>query len=120
MKDTALRLYSEGYSCSLCIFKAAEIKYNVKVSDDFEKGINLINNGFGFCGMCGVVISAVIVLGMILDEYECRECRAKFFDMFFEKYKYTDCGRLSEGRNDCCHIIEFVCDILENIISEYK
>ena len=118
MKNNAIKYYNMGYNCSACMFKAIEEKYNIHLPKEFENGINLINNGFGFCGMCGVLISGVIILGMILGEEKGRMARMKLFDYFFEKYKYTDCGRISMNSSECSDVISFVCDIIDKIALE--
>lgn len=118
MKDLALKLYNNGYSCTSSIIISAEQKYNIDVSKQFEDGINIINNGFGIQGMCGVLISALIVIGAVLGSEKGRIGRVIFFDKFFKKYKYIDCPRLSSETDECCEIIEYVCDISDEVISE--
>lgn len=118
MKNLALKLYNNGYSCTSSIIMSAEKKYNIDISKQFEDGIGIINNGFGIQGMCGVLISAIIVIGAVLGTEKGRIGRIIFFDKFFNRYKYIDCQRLSSETNDCNEIIKYVCNITDEVINE--
>ncbi len=120
MKKLALELYNNGYSCTSSIIMSAKEKYNINVTNEFENGINIINNGFGIQGMCGVLIAAVIVIGAVLGSDKGRVGRIIFFDKFFKKYNNIDCTRLSSESNDCCEIIEYVCNIADEVINDMK
>ena len=117
LKKYAIDYYNKGYNCSLCILKAGEKKYNIDITNDIEKGIEAINGGFGFGGMCGVLVSAIILIGIIVKEEDLKMIRLKFIDEIFNKYNSFNCNKISNiSKNNCVDLIEYVCDLIEYFI----
>ena len=121
MKEKALYYYDQGiYNCSQSIILAAKDKYNIRLDDELLNGLGNINNGFGIGCMCGVVICAVIIFGMIFEETKARAMRLTFLNLFKSKYKSFNCCQISLQVVGCSKIISDVCDIIDNIIDKER
>ncbi len=119
MKKRALYYYNqENYNCSQSIILAARDKYSIKVDDELLRGLGNINNGFGVGCMCGVVVCAVIILGMIFDKDRAKCLRLTFLSIFKSKYQSFNCCQISSQVINCNKVISDVCDILDSIVEE--
>jgi C_GCAxxG_C_C family probable redox protein len=123
MKQLALKYYRNGYGCSQCIIKAADVKYNLSLSKSAYNMTGAMNTGFGIGGMCTVIIASVMVLGLLFDEKTVKSLRLVFLDEFYQKYKTIDCHKLRQGRTGmkkCEEIISDAMEILEKLIDKVK
>ncbi len=116
LKIRALKYYSKGYNCSQCILKAASETYGLNLPDECINMCRGISNGLGIGGICSVLIACVMIISILCPEKNIKAYRIKMTDMFAAENGNLNCGKIR--KNDCRHIIETSCDILEKIIIE--
>lgn len=118
MEELALMYYRQGYNCAQCILKAAEERYNINTSNQCVNSCNAIGGGFGIGGMCGVLIAAIMVFGIMFDMEKAMQLRLRLLTEFNQKYKSINCSAISPKVPCCENVIKDVCIIMEKLISE--
>lgn len=131
MKDSAVKYFLSGYSCSEAVVQAAVDKGFVK--DDILSVATSFSAGMGIRCLCGAVAGAQIVIGSIFgknqkrDGLTARKLAKEFNEKFAEKYKVNCCKVLSSGFNDfhsperkqyCTSMVKDSCEILQTILNE--
>jgi len=131
MKDTAVKYFLEGYSCSESVVQAAIDKgYAPK---ELLSAATPFSGGMGVRCLCGAVAGSMLVIGSIYgkntdrDGMKARALAKQFNEKFSEKYKVNCCKVLSAGFKDfhsterkhhCCSMVNDSCEILENLLKE--
>lgn len=131
MKEKAVKIFLEGYSCSESVVQAAiEMGYVPKETLSIATSFS---GGMGVRCLCGAVAGAQIVIGALYgknDERDGMRARAlakEFNERFSKKYKVNCCKVLSAGFSDfhskerklhCCSMVSDSCEILENLLKE--
>lgn len=131
MKETAIKYFLSGYSCSEAVVQAAVEKgYAQK---ELLTCASPFSGGMGVRCLCGAVAGAMLVIGSIYgknehnDGFKARELAKIFNDKFHEKYKVNCCKVLSAGFKDfhsperkqhCTSMVADSCEILENLLKE--
>ena len=72
MKNETLEYYQNGYNCSQCLLKAADEKYNLKLSPQVYKSCSAINTGFGVGSICSVLIAGIMLFDIIFDKADAK------------------------------------------------
>lgn len=129
MENLAKEFYTQGYSCSEAVIKAAVLKGLVK--DDLMKVATAFSGGMSSGCLCGAVAASQMVLGAMYGRddlnqtsSECRDMAKKFVDEFKAKNQLTCCRALSgkyafaspERKANCTRIIGDAVGILEELI----
>lgn len=138
IKKLTVKLYTEGYSCSEAMVKAAsELKLiNKTVDPEFLIQIaSSFSGGMSSGCLCGAAAGAQIVIGSMfgrkdknVSPKEIKEISKDFVDRFKEKRKVTCCKALTAGfdfssperRQNCIGIVEDASEILEELINEHS
>jgi C_GCAxxG_C_C family probable redox protein len=133
VKEKAVDLFNQGYSCSESIVRAAYEANIIDRSTDIElitKMATPFSGGMSSGCLCGAVAGAQMVLGLIhgrvsLDSSpaEAKAIAKKFIDTFKEQRKATCCKALTakydfhspERRQHCVGIVQEVAEILEEM-----
>lgn len=131
MKKLAKDFYSQGYSCSESVLKAAAEKG--LIPEEYIKLSTAFSGGMSSGCLCGALAGSQLVIsynhGRTNSNEDSSECRAKakeFIENFKEKHKFTCCKALSgkydfgspERKQNCMIIVEDAAEILENIASK--
>lgn len=111
--DIAVGYYRAGYNCSQCILMASKDHYNIEFCDNCVKMCCGINNGFGFGGMCSVLIACIMVLSSLIPEDIGRN-RILFAEDFNRLNGSMYCGKIKA--DDCETVIKNACNLLEKYI----
>ncbi len=115
LSEWALKYYDEGCSCSQCILRACETEYNIKISDDCYAACEGLYNGLGIGSCCGVLLSAIMAIGIICDN--AAYYRIEMAERFNLKFGSLNCCKL-KNNNGCDFLIKNSCDILSDIIDK--
>ena len=132
MKNTAVKYFLEGYSCSEAVVQSAIDKgYAEK---DLLSAATPFSGGMGVRCLCGAVAGSMLVIGskygknnIDRDGMTARKLAKEFNEKFSQKYKVNCCKVLSAGFQDfhsyerkhhCCSMVNDSCEILENILQE--
>jgi C_GCAxxG_C_C family probable redox protein len=122
--------FQQNYNCAEAIIHAANDYYQLGLH---EKDMIMVA-GFG-AGMqvgntCGAIISSISVLSLLFVEKRAHESKditvtsAKLMRRFKEKYNSTLCKDIKpqsfQKEIRCLNTIDTACDILEEVIDEYK
>ena len=129
MKETAVKNYLSGYSCSeSVVYAAVEKGYVPKEVLSVAKSFS---GGMGVKCLCGAVAGAQIVIGSIFgrnnsdrDGMKARALAKEFSEKFAQKYKVNCCKVLSSGydfhsperKQHCTNMVADSCEILEEIL----
>lgn len=132
MKDTAVKHFVNGYSCSEAVVQAAIEKGYVK--EDLLSVATSFSGGMGVRCVCGAVAGAQMVIGALYgrnnkdrDGKQARALAKEFSEKFAEKYKVNCCKVLSKGfdghtperKQHCSSMVGDSCVILESILKEH-
>lgn len=129
MKKAAQEYYSEGYNCCESIIMSANKKYNLNISNKELKLASCINNGFGVGSLCGSIIGAIMVLGLVFEKKEPPEhssishIRMDFIDEINSRFKTLNCSQICKlpiAKDNCNDIVCIVSEVLDEIIIKYK
>lgn len=130
MKDTAIKYFKSGYSCSESVVQAAIDKgYAPK---ELLTVATPFSGGMGVRCLCGAVAGSQLVIGSLYgkneerDGMKARALAKQFNEKFAEKYKVNCCKVLSAGydfhsperKERCCKTVADSCIILEEILKE--
>ncbi len=129
MKESAVRNFLSGYSCSESIVQAAVDKgYIPKETLSIATSFS---GGMGIRCLCGAVAGAQIVIGSIFgrnnenrDGMKARALAKELSEKFAQKYKVNCCKVLSAGfefhsperKQYCKNMVKDSCEILEEIL----
>lgn len=132
MKETALKYFKEGYSCSESIVQAAIDKGYAP--ENLLSSATVFSGGMGVKCLCGALAGAQLVIGSIYgkvkdknDGKQARVLAKKMSEAFSEKFKVNCCKVLSSGFNDfhsaerrahCENMVGNSALMLENILKE--
>ncbi len=127
IKDKALELFKNGYSCSESIIQAC-IEEGLCPSDMLPCATTFSAGMSSGC-VCGTVAASQMVLGYLFgrnnkfgNQVFAREKAANFVEEFKNKNKVTCCRVLSAGyegsakKQHCQKFVADACDILEDLI----
>lgn len=111
----ARQYHNSGYNCSQCILMAFGDIYKVSISEQSLKMCSTVNNGFGVCGMCSVLVASIMAIGIMFEEDMAKRMRIKFLAEFSKKHKSMNCNVLKT--QDCGELIVEVGELLESVIN---
>ncbi|MCM1338641.1 MAG: C-GCAxxG-C-C family protein [Muribaculaceae bacterium] len=127
LKDRALELFKNGYSCSESIVQACI--ENGLCPADMLPCATTFSAGMSSGCVCGTIAASQMVLGYIFgrnnkfgNQTSAREKAAEFVEEFKNKHKVTCCRVLSAGfegsakKEHCKKFVAEACDILEELI----
>lgn len=117
MKEKALFYYHNGYNCTQCILKAASDRYCFPLPRELLNGCDATNAGFGVGSLCGVLVGAVMIFGILFPEERAAMLRLQLLSQFQEKWKSLNCCNLAQCCKDCDDIIADIAVITENLIA---
>ena len=129
MKETAVKYFLEGYSCSEAIVKSAADKGYI--SQDALAIATSFSGGMGVRCLCGAVAGSQMIIGAMFGKTnensgkKAREFAKHFNEEFSKKYKVNCCKVLSSGydfasperKNHCAKIVANCAEIVENIVN---
>ncbi|MBR4016030.1 MAG: C-GCAxxG-C-C family protein [Anaerotignum sp.] len=117
MLKARIRAHCEAEeSCACIILRAAAEEYGFSLPEELLEACGGINGGFGINGMCGALVAAVMVLGLLFDEEELKLKRLLFLLGAQERLGATDCCRLSAKGTDCSGLLEEIAVLLQEVI----
>jgi len=127
LKEKALELFKNGYSCSESIIQAA-IEEGL-CPGDMLPCATTFSAGMSSGCVCGTIAASQMILGYLFgrnnkfgNQASAREKAAIFVEEFKAKNKVTCCRVLSAGflgsakKEHCKKFVADACDILENLI----
>lgn len=129
MNNKAKRYYSQGYSCSESVIKAA-IDEGL-VPKELLPVATAFSGGMSSGCLCGAVAASQMVLGSIngkndedRDGLKARELAKKFIDEFKIKHKFTCCKALTAGlefgsperKENCGRLVDESATIVKTIL----
>ena len=131
MRETAVKYFLSGYSCSEAVVQAAVDKgYAPK---ELLMCATPFSGGMGIRCLCGAVAGAQLVIGSIYgknkdqDGMQARALAKAFNEKFAQKYKVNCCKVLSAGFKDfhsperkqhCTQKVNDSSEILESLLKE--
>lgn len=128
IKDRALELFKNGYSCSESIIQAC-IEANI-CSQELLPCATTFSAGMSSGCLCGAVAAAQMILGYHFgrnNKFEnqvfAREKAATLVEEFKNRNKVTCCKVLSAGlvgserKEHCAKLVADACEILESLIN---
>jgi len=118
MKERAMVFCKQGYNCSQCIVEAGIEKYGVKAGKEVFDGCSGICNGFGIGNMCSALIGGIILLGIMFPDHWAKVLRLQLLSRFYQKFGSFQCCELACERTECTDILEFVAEVLDELIVE--
>lgn len=136
MKEKAVELFNQGYSCSESVIRAAHELGFVDKQLDIEtltQVSSTFSGGMGSGCLCGAVAGSQITLGCIfgrkdlnISPQNTKAIAKTFIQKFKDKRKATCCRVLTAGvgfnsperRNNCVSIVADAAEILESHIKE--
>ena len=121
MEERAALYYRQGYNCSQCILKAVEHEYYKPIPKQCYALCRGVNTGFGFGGMCSVLIAGVMAFGLFFDEASVKRLRLSLFSAFQDLYPSLNCAELVKERQNsakCERIVRQVAGIVKRLIDE--
>lgn len=117
LKDR-VRVHSDaGEDCSRIILQSAAEEYGLDLPETLFSACTGLNGGFGINGLCGGLIAAVMVLGLLFDADAVKAKRIQFLSTAQERFGALDCGKLSalgDGA-DCCELLEEIAELLQSV-----
>lgn len=117
LKDR-VRVHSDaGEDCSRIILQSAAEEYGLDLPETLFSACMGLNGGFGINGLCGGLIAAVMVLGLLFDADAVKAKRIQFLSAAQERFGALDCGKLSalgDGA-DCCELLEEIAELLQSV-----
>ena len=131
MNKSAKEFYTQGYSCSEAILKAAAQKGYLP--EELVKLSTAFSGGMSSGCLCGALAGAQLVISSNFgrkelneDSSECRTKAKLFIENFKEKNKFTCCNALSrkyefgslERKQNCANLVEDAAEILEQIVCD--
>jgi C_GCAxxG_C_C family probable redox protein len=111
MRKLAAEFFREGFNCSQCILKAAEITYDIKIPKQSLNMCKGVGSGFGTGNFCCALVGGIMVFGIMFDEIITKRLRICLIDLFLQKYGSTQCSILIKRMNDDCE--QLVADVAE-------
>lgn len=131
LKDIYSKYYYEGnYNCAETIIRAGNEYYNLGLHDRDMIAFGGFGGGIQTGNTCGAILAAVSVLSMLYIEKTAHESAdikpvtQALMREFKKKYGSTLCKDIKPQSFDlkirCKNTIESACDILEQVINEYK
>ena len=116
MGELALKYHKLEYNCSLCMLKAFEEKYNIRLTEQTEKSCKVMNAGFGIGVICNAITAGIMIFGIMLDETLAKSARIMLLSEVQERYGSINCACLKDTY-DCEDIIEFIANKIDKLIS---
>lgn len=119
MLKNRVRVHSEaGEDCARIILLSAAEEYDLVLPETLLSACTGLNAGFGINGICGGLIAAVMVLGLLFDKEIVKAKRILLLSAAQERFGALDCCRLSAlgSGEDCCELLEEVAELLQNAI----
>jgi len=101
------------------VLRAVSEKYDIKLSDDIEKMMKGISNGFGTGHICAALISSIMAIGLTCPPQEVISARMELLDKFYDEYGTLSCTEL-KALDDCKNIISQCAGTLDEIISSRR
>lgn len=129
VNNKAKKYYTQGYSCSESIIKAA-IDEGL-VSKEFLPAATAFSGGMGSGCICGAVAASQMVIGALngktdegKDGLKARELAKKFVEEFKAKNKFTCCKALTAGlafgsperKENCSRLVDESATIVKTIL----
>ncbi|MDR1687678.1 MAG: C-GCAxxG-C-C family protein [Clostridiales bacterium] len=121
MRNKAAQYFMSGYNCSQCVLMAARDVYGIKADDDMISSLSGVCLGFGTGCICGLLVGAVMVFGLLTDESGTLRARIKLLDIVSQKYGGSvRCPSLKNEQlsGNCEVLVSEISGIIENIIKE--
>ena len=117
MRNLAVKFFREGFNCSQSVLKAAEIIYNIKVSEQSFNMCKGLGSGFGAGNLCCALVGGIMVFGLMFDENTTKSMRIRLLDLFQQKYGSTQCAvLLKQMKNDCERVVADIAEMTQQII----
>ncbi len=117
MLKERVRAHSDaGEDCARIILQSAAEEYSLDMPETLLSACTGLNGGFGINGLCGGLVAAVMVLGLLFDEETVKVKRIQVLSAAQERFGALDCGRLSALGNgvDCCELLEEIAELLQS------
>jgi len=126
--DLAPKYFSEGYSCSESIAKAA-VDIGL-ANEDFISIATSFSGGMGVRCLCGAVAGSQMIIGLLHGKTKDNSARAlakEFYERFTKNHKVTCCKVLSGGFKDfhsperkahCLNMVAECSTILDEMLSK--
>lgn len=131
LKDYVRNYYfQQNYNCAEAIIHAANDYYQLGLHEKDMIMVAGFGAGLQTGNTCGAIISSICVLSLLFVKRNAHEgntitiTSAKFINRFKEKYHSTLCkdvrpqSFVKEIR--CLNTIDSACDILEEVVDEYR
>lgn len=118
LKDRIRAHCDAGEDCSRILLRSAAEEYGLPMPETLLTACSGLNGGFGINGICGGLLAAVMVLGLLFDEDTVKSKRIQLFSMAQERFGALDCRRLSArgGGLDCSTLLEEIAELLQKTI----
>ena len=121
MRNLAVKFFREGFNCSQSVLKAAEIIYNIRVSEQSFNMCKGVGSGFGAGNLCCALVGGIMVFGLMFDENTTKSMRIRLLDLFHQKYGSNQCAvLLRQMNNDCEQVVADVADMTQQLIEREK
>ncbi|MDR3091860.1 MAG: C-GCAxxG-C-C family protein [Clostridiales bacterium] len=118
MTESAVSYLESGCNCSQCVVMAAGDFYGLRLPEEIKRALTGVTAGFGAGSACSALVGAVIVFGLLMDEYECKRARITLLSEFARKYGAINCAALRKTGMDCKEFIAGAAGLAEGIIRE--
>ncbi len=133
MKESALKYFKEGYSCSESVLKAA-VDNNL-ISEHLIPVGTVFSAGISSGCLCGAAAAGEIIIGAIKGRndisqspVEAKTLAKEFLTRFKNNYGATCCRVLSakydfaspERKQHCSNMVSGACEILEDLLQIKK
>ncbi len=120
MKEIALKYYDKGAGCSGCILIAATERFGIEIDGKPFEMTKALNGGLGVGCVCGCILAAIMVFGLLFDEDKAKELRLRLLLEIQTKEGSIHCSELKgDNKEDDCHsIVAGIADILERLVVE--
>lgn len=120
LKDHVRAHSDAGEDCSRILLQSAAEEYGLELPEALFPACSGLNGGLGINGICGGLLAAVMVLGLLFEGETLKTKRIQLLSAAQGRFGALDCCRLSAlgDGTDCRALLEEIAELLQTVVEQ--